>query len=99
MAIDPTEGRLYWTNANGPTVSYANLDGSGAAANLSTSPLVPSEPAFPALLKQPAAVAAPMISAAGSSVGSTPSCSLGSWDLIFSLTSFTAPLRATPCSG
>ena len=47
MALDPSHGRVYWTNwgadigmghGHGTTISYANLDGSGGAATCRSQP-------------------------------------------------------------
>ena len=47
MALDPSHGRVYWTNwgadtgmghGHGTTISYANLDGSGGGGDLPIAP-------------------------------------------------------------
>jgi DNA-binding beta-propeller fold protein YncE len=84
VAIDPEAGKLYWANFNGDTISFANLNGSGGGGELNTTGAsAPSEPGGPSLLKVPLATARPAISG-GSTVGSTLSCSTGTWapDLI-----------------
>ena len=36
VGLDPAAGRVYWVNASGNKVSFANLDGSGAGGDLNT---------------------------------------------------------------
>jgi uncharacterized protein YjbI with pentapeptide repeats len=77
VAVDPIAGRVYWANEQGAKISYANLNGSGGA-DLDTGSLPIVLPAFPVLLKAPAAATAPL--ATGSSKpGSTLTCTPGTW--------------------
>jgi hypothetical protein len=77
VAVDPTSGRIYWGNYTGNKVSYARLDGTGGA-DLATPGATTAGPTYPAILDAPVATGAPAISG-GSAVGSTLSCSQGSW--------------------
>ena len=81
LAIDPVGGKVYWADQDGTTdsdsVYYANLNGSGGGA-LATTGATPVAPIFPVLLEVPSGTGAPVVSG-GSTVGSTLSCSAGSW--------------------
>jgi DNA-binding beta-propeller fold protein YncE len=76
-ALDPAAGRIYWANISANTISYANLDGTGGA-DLATSGATTDFPVFPALLESPVGTGVPAVGG-GASVGSTLSCSQGSW--------------------
>lgn len=85
LAIDPAAGRLYWANNGFPNgfvtqISYARLDGSGGGAlGAGGAPAGANDhPEMLALLKAPDGTGAPAITG-GSAVGSTLSCSRGSW--------------------
>jgi DNA-binding beta-propeller fold protein YncE len=77
VAIDPVADRIYWANFAADTIRAGNLDGSGAAQTLFPEPPV-SGPNFVALLRSPAALAAPQISGGGA-LGEELSCSDGQW--------------------
>jgi len=77
VAVDPIAGRIYWANEQGKKISYANLNGSGGA-DLDTGALTIGLPAFPVLLKAPAAATAPQATG-GSKPGSTLTCAAGTW--------------------
>ena len=77
VAIDPTSGRIYWGNYTGNKISYTRLDGTGGA-DLPTAGATTNGPTYPAILDAPSPAGAPAISG-GSAVGSTLSCSQGSW--------------------
>lgn len=77
VAVDPIAGRVYWANEQGARISYANLNGSGGA-DLDTGALTIDLPAFPVLLKAPAAATAPQATGA-SKPGSTLTCTAGTW--------------------
>ena len=80
MAVDPAApggGRIYWANLAGRELSYARLDGSGGG-DLATLTATVTGPAFPALLQAPRPAAAPVVAGAAT-VGSTLSCSTGTW--------------------
>jgi hypothetical protein len=74
LAIDPVAGKIYWANFNSGAVRVGNLNGSGTPSNLFTE----SGPEFLALLRSPVGTGAPQVGG-GTSVGSTLSCSQGSW--------------------
>jgi DNA-binding beta-propeller fold protein YncE len=78
VAIDPTEGRIYFANLGNSTISYANLDGSGGGGQLSQAGATRSGARFMVLVRAPVATASPQIQG-GSTVGSSLSCSRGSW--------------------
>jgi hypothetical protein len=44
VALDLANGRIYWPNNTGNTISYANLDGSGGGGNLNTAGATPDFP-------------------------------------------------------
>jgi len=77
VAVDPIAGRVYWANEQGAGISYANLNGTGGG-NLDTTGGSLALPAFPVLLKAPAALAAPQ-AAGKSKPGSTLTCTAGTW--------------------
>jgi DNA-binding beta-propeller fold protein YncE len=77
LSLDPTAGRVYWGNYNANRLSYADLAG-GGGGNLSTSGASPNGTVFPIVLRTPSGTGAPAISGS-SMVGSTLSCSQGSW--------------------
>jgi low density lipoprotein receptor-related protein 5/6 len=85
VALDLAAGRIYFANRSPDRISSANLDGSGGA-DLPTSTATLSQPAFIALLEHPSAAAPPAVTG-GATVGTTLSCSNGSWaaDLVTSL--------------
>lgn len=74
-AIDPTTGRIYWSNWNASAIVFGKSDGSFGGGTLYSTA---SQPAMPAILRSPAGTGAPSITGA-STVGSTLSCSQGSW--------------------
>jgi DNA-binding beta-propeller fold protein YncE len=78
VAIDPEAGRIYWANNGDQSPSFARLDNSGGGGQLTTAGATLSGPSFPILVKTPAGAGAPAISG-GTSVGTTLSCSQGSW--------------------
>jgi DNA-binding beta-propeller fold protein YncE len=78
VAIDPAANKIYWADKVSGKISEANLDGSGDGHDLSTSGGSVSAPYFVALLEAPLAAGAPQI-AGNTTVGSTLSCSQGSW--------------------
>jgi DNA-binding beta-propeller fold protein YncE len=73
-AVDPTTGRIYWANWNAGTIVFGKSDGSFGGGTLYST----SQPAMPAILRSPTGTGAPSITGA-STVGSTLSCSQGSW--------------------
>ena len=77
VAIDPTAGSIYWANGLSNGISHARLDGSGGG-DLSTTPASTDGPTYPALLRAPAGAGAPSVSG-GSTLGSSLTCSQGSW--------------------
>ena len=77
VAIDPAAGRIYWGNQSTNKISFAKLDGTGGG-DLNTTGATTNFPVFPALLESPAGTGAPVVGG-GASVGSTLSCSQGSW--------------------
>jgi DNA-binding beta-propeller fold protein YncE len=78
IAIDAAAGKLYWANGSASSaVSYARLDGSGGGT-LSTTGATGADGVLPALLKSPVGTAQPTING-GPTVGSTLSCSRGTW--------------------
>jgi hypothetical protein len=83
VAIDPETGIVYWANNGGEgasdTIGFARLDGSGGGP-LSTAGATTEGPAFPIVQKVPAGTGLPTISG-GSDIGTTLSCSQGSWAL------------------
>jgi hypothetical protein len=78
MAIDPTEGRIYWGNLGNDTISYANIDGSGGGGQLDTSGATALQPRFVALLRAPSGTGAPQV-AGGETPGSVLTCSEATW--------------------
>ena len=78
VAVDSAAGKIYWANYTLNTISFAKLDGSGSADNVITGGATINGPSFPALLKAPSGVSAPVITGA-SAPGSKLSCSQGSW--------------------
>jgi DNA-binding beta-propeller fold protein YncE len=76
VALDPGAGRIYWGNPGGK-ISFARLDGTGGG-DLNTFGATGNFSVFPALLETPSATGTPAITG-GSSVGSSLSCSNGSW--------------------
>jgi hypothetical protein len=76
LAIDSAAGKVYWAN-NSNSIEVASLAGSGGGP-LSTSGASLDGPEFPILQKTPTGTGAPAISG-GSKVGSTLTCSQGSW--------------------
>jgi hypothetical protein len=77
VAIDPDAGRVYWANNTGESLGFARLDGSGGGP-LSTPGATVARPSFPIVVKTPVGAGAPTITG-GSNVGTTLSCSQGSW--------------------
>lgn len=77
VALDPGAGRIYWGNAGGNRISFANLDGTGGG-DLNTVGAQTYWSVFPVLLKSPSGAGLPAISG-GTAVGSSLSCSTGSW--------------------
>jgi DNA-binding beta-propeller fold protein YncE len=77
VAIDPASGRIYWGNFSGNTISYANLDGSGGG-DLAAAGATLTHSVFPLLLQAPRGTGVPVVSG-GAVVGSTLSCTPGSW--------------------
>ncbi len=81
VAIDTEAGIVYWANNGGTksddAIGSARLDGSGGAA-VSAAGASTEGPAFPIVQKAPAGTGPPTISG-GSDVGTTLSCSQGSW--------------------
>jgi DNA-binding beta-propeller fold protein YncE len=76
VAVDIPGGRIYWANlVRG--ISFANLNNTGGG-DLSTTGVTLSSPVFPAILRVPAGTDAPAASG-GNTVGSTLSCTSGSW--------------------
>jgi DNA-binding beta-propeller fold protein YncE len=74
VAVDPGSGLIYWTTSGSTgAVRVGSLSG-GAATDLFPG----NGPAFLALLRSPAGTGAPQITG-GTVVGSTLSCSPGSW--------------------
>ncbi|HTU87262.1 MAG TPA: Ig-like domain repeat protein [Solirubrobacteraceae bacterium] len=71
-------GRIYWANLGNNTISYANLDGSGAGGELDTLGATLSRPEGPALLVAPSGTGAPTVTGAPV-VGSTLGCSGATW--------------------
>jgi len=87
VALDAADNKLYWADDVGTDIASANLDGSGAASKLPISAGDLSGPSFPAVVTAPAGTGAPALGG-GTTVGSTLSCSTGTWaeDLPPSLT-------------
>lgn len=81
IAIDPQAGVLYWANNGGgaasDSIGFARLDGSGGGP-ISTAGATTEGPDFPIVQKVPVGTGAPAISG-GSDVGTTLSCSQGTW--------------------
>jgi hypothetical protein len=78
MAFDPSLGRFYWANYDvgpaEPAIGTATLaPGGGGGISIATAPV--AGPQDPVVLKSPTAVAAPVVSASGT----TLSCSQGTW--------------------
>jgi DNA-binding beta-propeller fold protein YncE len=78
VAIDPAANKIYWADKITGKISEANLDGSGDGHDLSTTGVSIGAPYFVALLEVPEAAGVPQITG-GTTVGSTVSCSQGSW--------------------
>ncbi len=78
IAIDPDARRVYWAEEESPgSISYADLGGGGGAV-LSTAGASLQFPGFPILQNPPRALAAPSLSG-DAAIGSTLTCSQGSW--------------------
>ena len=81
VAIDPGAGTIYWANngasESNETIGSARLDGSGGGP-ISTAGATTAGPAFPIVQKAPTGAGPPAISG-GSDVGTTLSCSQGTW--------------------
>jgi DNA-binding beta-propeller fold protein YncE len=78
LAVDPAVGRIYWANENDGTIGSAALDGS-AAALLPTTGATTSTVRDPALLKAPHAEGAPLLTATGTTLGSSLTCKAPLW--------------------
>jgi DNA-binding beta-propeller fold protein YncE len=78
VAIDPAAGRVYWANFLSAPISFANLDNTGGGADLDTTGATVDGATFPTLLRAPISTAPPTITG-NPTVGSTISCSQGSW--------------------
>ena len=90
LAIDAAAGKIYWANNSGATLEVAALDGTGGGP-LPTSGATVDGPAFPILQQAPVGAGAPTIGG-GSAVGTTLSCSQGSWSSdIFGAQLYRAP--------
>jgi hypothetical protein len=76
IAVDPVAGRVYWGNAH--AISYANLNDTGHGGQVMTGTLASSVSHALALLVAPRSTAAPVVSG-GTPLGSSLSCSQGSW--------------------
>lgn len=77
VAIDVAAGRIYWANQGDGTIAFANLDGSGGGhLNITGSPS--SNASMPALLEQPLAVNAPVVTG-GLVATSQLACTTGVW--------------------
>jgi DNA-binding beta-propeller fold protein YncE len=85
VAIDVAAGRIYWANYTGNKISFANLSG-GGGGDLTTTGATQSHFVFPLLLQVPSGAGVPVVSG-NAVVGSTLSCSQGTWgpDLLSSL--------------
>jgi len=81
LAIDPVAGKVYWADQDGSSdttsIYYAHINGSGGGV-LDTAGATPVAPIFPVLLEVPSGTGAPLVTG-GSTVGSTLSCSAGTW--------------------
>ncbi|HEY7257231.1 MAG TPA: YncE family protein [Solirubrobacterales bacterium] len=90
VAIDPEAGIVYWANDGGDDIGLAKLDGSGGG-RIPTAGATNEGSAFPIVQKVPTGTGPPAISG-GSSVGTTLSCSQGSWSSdIFEALLYRAP--------
>jgi len=77
MALDPVAGRIYWANYGVNKLSFANLDGSNGA-DVSVTNATVYRPGFVSLLDHPTGDGPPDVTGEAT-VGSTLSCSDGSW--------------------
>ena len=77
VAVDLATGTIYWTDEFDNSISWANLDGSGGGT-LTTTGATVSTPYYLAVLAAPRGAGAPVLSG-GSAVGSSLSCSQGTW--------------------
>ncbi len=73
--IDPTAGKIYWTNWNLGTIRVGSLSGAAPAQSLYTGQ---TDPWMVALLRAPLGTAAPQVSG-NPGVGQTLTCSPASW--------------------
>ncbi len=94
VAIDSEAGSIYWANngasESNETIGSARLDGSGGGS-VSTAGATTAGPAFPIVQKAPTGTGLPAISG-GSDVGTTLSCSQGTWSAdIFAALFYRAP--------
>ncbi len=90
VAIDPEARLIYWANNGGDDIGFARLDGSGGGP-LSTAGATNEAPDFPIVQKVPTGTGPPAISG-GSKVGTTLSCSQGSWSAdVFEALLYQAP--------
>jgi Low-density lipoprotein receptor repeat class B len=78
LAIDPTAGKLYWTEPEAHKIAIANLDGSGAKTLFSTGLDNPVDVAVETVNPHPTNTLAPVIEGRPQ-VGSALSCNAGAW--------------------
>jgi hypothetical protein len=75
VAIDPSTGKIYWTNWNFGTVRVGSLDGAAPAQSLYTGQ---TDPWMLALVRAPLGTAAPQLSGTAA-LGQTLTCGPGAW--------------------
>jgi hypothetical protein len=78
LAIDPVGNRIYWSNEGVGSIAYASLS-TGQGGDLDTTGAGElSDPAYPVILTTPDSAVAPS-AGGGPAVGSTLSCTPGTW--------------------
>ncbi len=77
LSIDPTGNRIYWANELAGSIASADLS-TGQGAILDTGGATLSRPDYPTILTAPAAASAPS-ETGGPKIGSTFTCTPGTW--------------------